>query len=136
MTDVTALDALILLTALGSGLVAGIFFAFSICVMRALARLPAAHGIAAMQSINSVIINPWFLGVFFGSAVACVLVLVAAMLHWQAPGAVSLAAGSLLYLVGSILVTGVFNVPLNDRLAGVSPESAQARSLWATYLTS
>ena len=37
---------------LGCGLVAGIFFAFSTFVMRALGRRPAGEGIAAMQAIN------------------------------------------------------------------------------------
>ena len=41
------------IAALGSGLVAGIFFAFSNFVMKALARVPPAQGVAAMQSINS-----------------------------------------------------------------------------------
>ena len=41
-----------LATTLGCGLNAGVFFAFSTFVMPALKRLPAAQGIAAMQSIN------------------------------------------------------------------------------------
>jgi len=36
--------------------------------MRALARLPAAHGIAAMQSINIAVVNPWFMTVFMGTS--------------------------------------------------------------------
>src|SRR4029453_8846365 len=52
--------------ALGSGLVAGIFFAFSNFVMKALARVPAAQGIAAMKSINVVVLNKWFFAVFLG----------------------------------------------------------------------
>ena len=44
--------ALTLVTALGCGLNAGVFFAFSGFVMNGLRRLPAAQGIAAMQSIN------------------------------------------------------------------------------------
>jgi uncharacterized membrane protein len=52
--------------AVGSGLVAGIFFAFSNFVMKALARVPPAQGIAAMQSINVVVLNRWFFAVFFG----------------------------------------------------------------------
>ena len=36
----------------GSALVAGVFFAFSSFVMKVLARVPSAEGIAAMQSIN------------------------------------------------------------------------------------
>ena len=39
-------------SALGCGLVAGAFFAFSTFVMNALARLQPAQGIAAMQSIS------------------------------------------------------------------------------------
>ena len=51
--------------AVGSGVVAGIFFAFSNFVMKALARVPPAQGIAAMQSINVVVLNRWFFAVFF-----------------------------------------------------------------------
>ena len=60
-----------LIAALGSGLIAGVFFAFSTFVMKALARLAPAEGIAAMQSINVVVLNPWFLGAFFGTALGC-----------------------------------------------------------------
>jgi uncharacterized membrane protein len=57
---------------LGCGLMAGLFFAFSVSVMKALARLPSGAGMAAMQSINVAIINPVFLAAFFGTAAACV----------------------------------------------------------------
>ena len=59
---------LTLASALGSGLIGGVFYAFSTFVMRALARLPAHEGVAAMQSINVAVINPLFLGVFLGTA--------------------------------------------------------------------
>ena len=52
------LFTLTLITALGCGLVAGILYAFSSSVMKALARLPSAQGIAAMQSINVAVFNP------------------------------------------------------------------------------
>jgi hypothetical protein len=61
------LDLVTLLSTVGCGLVAGFFFAFLICVMKALGRLPAEQGITAMQSINVVVINPWFLTAFFGT---------------------------------------------------------------------
>jgi uncharacterized membrane protein len=38
--------------AIGCGLMAGLFFVFSVCVMRALGRLPAETAIATMQAIN------------------------------------------------------------------------------------
>jgi uncharacterized membrane protein len=62
---------LLLVAALGSGLVPGIFFAFSNFVTKALARVRSAQGIAAMQSINVVVLNKWFFAVFFGTAVCC-----------------------------------------------------------------
>ena len=130
------LYTLTLITALGCGLVAGVFYAFSTFVMKALARLPAAQGIAAMQSINVVVINPWFMTVFFGAAAACVVVMVFSMLRWGEPSAVYLLIGSLLYLIGTILVTIVFNVPRNNRLAAIDPASADGTSLWAGYVTS
>ena len=48
----------------GSGLTAGVFYAFSTFVMAALARMPPEQGIAAMNSINVTVINPWFFAVF------------------------------------------------------------------------
>lgn len=124
-----------LLAALGSALMAGLFFAFSVAVMRALGRLPVPQGIAAMQAINRAILNPVFFVVFFGTAAACVAVAIAALLDWPALGTDWLLAGSLLYLVCGLLVTLLFNVPLNNALAKAEPESDEAARLWARYLS-
>ncbi|MDP3329696.1 MAG: hypothetical protein Q8S60_15520, partial [Parvibaculum sp.] len=59
---------LTLLAALGSGIVAGIFYGFSSFIMGALGKLAPHEGIAAMQSINVVVINPAFFAAFFGTA--------------------------------------------------------------------
>lgn len=91
-----------LVSAFGCGLMAGVFFAFSTFVMKALARLPAAQGIAAMQSINVAAINPLFMGALFGTAATCVVLAVSSLSAWQKPGAAYLLIGSLLYLVGTI----------------------------------
>jgi uncharacterized membrane protein len=124
-----------LLAVLGCGLIAGVFFAFSAFVMKALARLPPGEGIAAMQSINIVVLNPWFLGVFLGTAAICVVALIASLLRWHQPGAVYLLVGAALYLLGSLLVTIVFNVPKNNALVSVAPADPDAASLWADYVT-
>ena len=107
----------LVLAIMGSGLMAGLFFAFSTAVMAALARLPAAQGADAMNAINVVIVNPVFLTVLMGTAVLALLLGVRAALGWSQPGSVWLLSGSLLYLVGVFGVTVVFNVPLNDTLA-------------------
>ncbi|GGG72761.1 anthrone oxygenase family protein [Paenibacillus radicis (ex Gao et al. 2016)] len=122
-------------SALGSGLIAGIFFAFSTFVMKALAKLPAAQGIAAMQSINTTILQTLFSLVFMGTALICVVLGVAAFFNWGSPGASYVLIGSLLYLLGSFIVTVIFNVPLNDALAAVKPGSPEGARVWAGYLT-
>jgi uncharacterized membrane protein len=126
--------ALKLFSALGCGLIAGVFFAFSSFVMSALAQLQQAQGIAAMQLINITVINPLFMTVFLGTAVACLFLAISSLLRWHQPGAVYLFVGSLLYLIGTVLVTIMFNVPLNDALAKVDPSSTDGAKLWVSYL--
>ena len=125
---------LTLIAALGCGLTAGVFFAFSTFVMKALARLAPPAGIAAMQSINVAVLNPWFLGMFLGTAAACALVMIAAVLRWRAPGAVYALVGGALYLIGTLLVTMVCNVPRNNRLARIAPTDPDSVRLWADYV--
>lgn len=130
MTDLVL--ALTVAAALGCAAMGGLFFAFSTFVMQALARIPAAAGIAAMQSINAVILNPWFFGLFFGTAAACAVVIAAAVLDWTAASPWR-AVGGALYLLGAIGVTIVRNVPLNQALDAVPPDAPEAPERWADY---
>lgn len=125
---------LIVLATIGCGLVAGIFFAFSSFVMAALGRIPAAQGIAAMQSINITVINPGFMLALFGTALLCLALVVIAIISWDQPGNALIIAASLLYLLGCIGVTMVCNVPLNDLLAAAQPDTPEAHALWSRYL--
>ena len=129
------MSGLTLAAALGAGLVAGIFFAFSAFIMAALKRLPPEGGISAMQSINVTVVNPVFFFAFFGTAVAALILAIAALAGWSPPRSAYLLAGALLYLAGTILVTMVFNVPLNDKLAAAGAKSAEGASVWQTYLS-
>lgn len=119
---------LTILATLGAGLVAGFFFAFSVVIMGSLARLPAAQAIIAMQTINVVVLNPWFFTAFFGTGLVCVVL---AVLN---PGSTPSLAGAALYLIGTIAVTMVFNVPLNNALAKADPQSDAGAALWRRYL--
>jgi uncharacterized membrane protein len=135
MRTVSMIDAATLASALGCGLMAGFFFAFSVCVMSSLARLPPAQGVAAMQSINVVVINPWFLTVFLGMVALCVFTAILALMHRDQPSSIYLLAGSVLYVVGTFGVTMRLNVPLNDALAAVGAQSAEAAGVWSEYLS-
>lgn len=129
-------SVLTLAGAVGCGLIAGVFFAFSTFVMKALSRVPPAQGIAAMQFINVVVINPWFMTAFLGTGVVSMALVVASILTWGQPAAVFELSGSLSYLLGTFLVTIVFNVPRNNALAAADPASDDGARLWAEYLGS
>ncbi len=122
---------LIPVTALGCGTIGGVFFAFSTFIMKALGKLPAAQGIAAMQSINFVVLNPLFLGVFMGTAALSLAVAIVNLRN--TPSAFAITA-CVLYLTGTFLVTILGNVPMNNRLAALDPHSAAAASYWQEYL--
>lgn len=134
MKDINLLDLVTLASAVGSALIAGSFFAFSTFVMGALGRLPAPQGIAAMQSIDIVVINPFFMTPFVGTALLCLVAAGASIMRWHDPGAAYLLAGAVLYVAGTFLVTMLFNVPKNEALARVVPSSPEGAQLWARYL--
>lgn len=129
------LFAATLAAALGTGLMAGLFFAFSAFVMTALGRISPPAGISAMQSVNVTILNPVFFLVFFGTAALSALLAAVAVMDWSRPGAAWLLAGAALYLGGCILVTMIFNVPLNNALAASNAEAPEAAAVWTNYLS-
>jgi len=131
-TDVVAW--LVFAASLGAGLMAGVFYAFSTFVMRALSRRPHPEGMAAMQTINVAVINPLFLGVFLGTAAACVAAVAAALLRWDHPGSASQVAGGALYLVGTFGVTLFGNVPLNNALARLTGDDPAGARRWDDYV--
>jgi uncharacterized membrane protein len=129
-----SLTTLTTLAAVGCGIVGGVFFAFSVFVMKALGRLPPAKGIAAMQSINTAAPTPWFMAALFGTGLACVALAGSALFRMDEPDAVYHLVGGVLYLV-AIVLTIVYHVPRNDALALVDPDSVDAASHWDHYLS-
>ena len=128
------IHTLTIVTALGSGLVAGVLFAFSTSVMPGLSRLPSAHGIAAMQKIDAAIQNPWFLGAFAGTAVGAAVLGVSSLFRMDEPTAVYHLVGGALYLAAFVM-TMTYHVPRNNALAALDPESAGAARAWTTYVS-
>ena len=53
-------------SAIGCGLMAGVYFAFSAFIMTSLAHIAPAAGIAAMNSISIEIVRSLFMPVFMG----------------------------------------------------------------------
>ena len=125
-------ESLLLWTsALGALLIAGVFFAFSSFVMTGLGRLHANQGIAAMNSINVTVVNPLFMAVFLGTGLASAALIVTNFSSLPDPTAIKIITGALVYLIGAIGVTMIFNVPLNDALTAAGDDGT---ALWPDYL--
>jgi uncharacterized membrane protein len=120
--------------AIGSGLVAGIFFAFSTFIMTAFSRIPAEQGIAAMNSINVTIVRSPFMALFVPTAILCVVIAILAIVNWRGGASGLMLAGAALYVFASFVSTIVFNVPMNDALAKVGGNGPEATQFWAAYL--
>ena len=130
----TVTHSLLWTAAVSAGVMAGVYFAFSTFVMSALARLPQSAGVSAMQSINKTILSSPFMPLFFGSTLLSLGAIGLGVWHWGAPGSMFMAVGGAVYVVGMFVCTAAFNVPLNNALWMVGPQSAEAAPLWSTYL--
>ncbi|MEP2668555.1 MAG: anthrone oxygenase family protein [Cyclobacteriaceae bacterium] len=98
-----------------TGLSAGFFYAWSVSVIPGTQKITDASYLETMQSINSAILNPAFFSVFFGS----ILFLIAASAFEFNHGMVAfwlMFSATFMYLIGTLCVTGLGNVPLNDQL--------------------
>jgi len=128
------LDIITIVAAVGSGLMGGLLFAFSAAVMRSLGRIPAEHGIVAMQSINKLILNPAFGLVFFATAGSCGALLFERFIRHGAVSDVRVA-GAATYLIGFLVITATVHVPLNNSLDRLDPRAPSSTGTWRRYQT-
>lgn len=126
--------ALLWFAAIGCGLLAGLYFSFSAFINSALGRIETLAGIAAMNSINVVIVRSPFMPLFLGSSLAALILAGIALFQWHQPGSVAIFAGGVIYVVGMFVCTMVLNVPLNNALLAVDPASANGADVWARFL--
>ena len=130
-----SLTIVVTITAIvGTALIGGTFFAFSNFVMKALERVPSSEGMSAMQTINVTVLNRWFLGVFMGTAVVCLVLAIVSIANWTSSHSPYLLGGAVAYIGGTWMVTAFGNVPLNDKLATVDADNADATEVWDHYL--
>jgi uncharacterized membrane protein len=110
-------DFILLLSALATALIAGLFYAYSCSVNIGLGQLPDNEYLGAMQKINAAILNPWFFASFMGTLI---LLPISTWLQFSAGNSTRfylLLAASIVYVVAVFGVTVVGNVPLNEQLA-------------------
>ncbi|WP_265523078.1 DUF1772 domain-containing protein [Oerskovia flava] len=115
MSAVDADGWLVLVACVGSGLSAGVLFAFSTFVGAGLRAAGPTHGAWTMAMINRTAMRPPLMLLLGGTALVSIASAVVALASGR-PGAVWTVVGAASYLLGAVLVTGAANVPLNDRL--------------------
>ena len=113
---------------LATGLVAGVFYAYSVSVDPGLAAQSDASYVATMQEINERIQNPLFFASFFGAVLLPLAALVVHLPRLRSGRFLLISLACLFYIGGGFLLTAFVNVPMNDQLATVDPE-APARIL-------
>ncbi len=122
MTEFTLLSIAEIIVKLTMIIMIGLYFIFSNTVMRVLSDLE--NGADAMVLINRHILNPLFLGCFFISGIGSL------SLFFISTGL--LASASIIFFVGTVVVTVVFNVPLNNKLKDASEYHRDI--VWKEYL--
>ena len=129
----TITTALLWFATISAGIMAGVYFTFSVFVMRSLDAMTGTTGMAAMQSINRIILKSAFLPLFFLSSLACAALVALELMDRTAAGATAMLAGGAAYVLGMFVVTVIGNVPLNNRLEATNADGAEAREMWALY---
>lgn len=128
-TLITAYIALTLLAA-----IFGFFYAYVCSAMWGLDVVDPRTAIEAIKGINSEVRNVAFMPAFFLTPVALASV---AALSWQSakPAANWWVAAATIYLLGGLMLTMLFNVPMNEALAEIQvPESRQAaQTIWDEF---
>ena len=97
-----------------TGLSAGLFYAWQVSVIPGTKNLIDMTYLQTMQSINRAILNPAFYLIFIG----CLIFLAICSIQQYNSGIVFwlLISAALSYLIGTVGVTILGNVPLNDSL--------------------
>ena len=109
-------NVLIIITLFMTGVIAGLFFAWTVSVMNGLAKLPDREFILSMQSMNREIQNPVFFLFFFGPVILLPICTIISFPK-SSPGHVGfILAATIIYILGVLGVTIIKNVPLNNML--------------------
>lgn len=125
---------MIILLMIITGIMAGIYFAFSVFIMKSLGQLPAFEGAKAMNKINDVIIHTVFLPLFLGSTLWYAGLIFWSFADWKSGQSALIISAAVVYIVGMFLVTAIGNVPLNNRLKESENDKKERHKTWQYYL--
>ena len=125
---------LVVTAVLFSGAIFGFFFAWVCSTLWGLDAIDPRTAIEAMNGMNASVRNPVFFTAFFVTPFVAAAAALACLAARGKASALLLVAAAVVHAGGVILFTAVFNVPLNEALAALPSDSAQAADLWQRYL--
>lgn len=114
---------ILILTTLSSGLMAGLFYSWSISVTPGLAKVNDENYLKAFQSMNRAILNPVFLIIFMGLVILLILLSYLSYNSTEPAQFWYILSATVLYIAGVIVVTIFGNVPMNNKLEVLQIES-------------
>lgn len=135
MLDDSLIEPALIFAVIGCGVMAGLFFIFSISVMKSMKELKRVEGIRAMQSINRTIVRPIFLLFFIGTPLVCLFLLVRSIGHMDQIHGQLTSIGCIVYLIASFALTFILHIPMNNKLAAMEAESDEGKKYWPEFLS-
>eukprot|EP00594_Rhizosolenia_setigera_P002698 CAMPEP_0178954152 /NCGR_PEP_ID=MMETSP0789-20121207/8827_1 /TAXON_ID=3005 /ORGANISM="Rhizosolenia setigera, Strain CCMP 1694" /LENGTH=165 /DNA_ID=CAMNT_0020635513 /DNA_START=159 /DNA_END=653 /DNA_ORIENTATION=- len=126
------LESVMLTSVILNSMAAGIIFIFSNTVMPSLATFDSDVGINVMNKINIIIVNPLFIIAFFGGLISAypTVVMLKNPDTFSRPARYYALASTLVMFFGEFVVTVSQNVPRNDALLAVDPDSEEGEMYW------
>ncbi|NKC31703.1 anthrone oxygenase family protein [Falsiroseomonas selenitidurans] len=121
------------LAVLSAGWSAGFFWSWSFTVMPGLSAAAPLTAVEAMRAANAGIRTAFFAFVFFGPLPLALAAGAAQVALGARQRAGAAGAAAVVYGLGVILVTVLFNLPLNDSLAQAQVTATNAAETWAGY---
>ena len=135
-------EIVLAIAVLATGMVAGLFFTFSMLIMPGLSSLKDREYIKAFQAIDRILqsnapavgTQPFFAVVFFGAMAALVAALILGFGYLDAMGLMLIGAAVLVYGIGMLLPTGMVNLPLNNKIQTYDADAMSEQELKAARL--
>ena len=127
------LPGLLMLGVICCALVSGIFLTFSDFVMRSLKLAKTEAGIEAMQQINREVYRSVFMILLWAMVLLSVVLVVMTYLYLDGWMRILVAGGALSYFIGVLVVSFVFNIPMNHRLEAMSCSDPDAAIYWLDH---
>lgn len=113
--EISIKPILLIIAIILTGLSAGLFYGWEVSVIPGTKKVSTTAYLETMQQINRAILNPRFFIVFFISFLMLVVCSYSIKTDSSAAFYLLVASASI-YLVGTLLVTGAGNVPINNVL--------------------